>query len=256
MGRLEGKTALITGATGGIGAATARAFLREGAQVMLVDLDGQRLQDTARRMEGGSRLATAAADVGDESALASAFQAAAGTFGGLDIVFANAGIEGQGGPVESFDQAEFRRVIDTNLIGVWLTMKHAVPMLKARGGGVILATASVAGLVGFPGLCPYVASKHAVCGLVKSAALELGEANIRVNAIAPGPIANAMMERVERTLSPGDPGAMRTGLMGALAIKRYGTNEEVAGLALYLASDEAGYLTGGIYTVDGGFTAA
>lgn len=256
MARLDGKSALITGATGGIGAATAEAFLREGARVMLVDLDAERLEETARRLDAGPRAATARADVSDETALASAFEAARDAFGGLDIVFANAGIEGQGGPVEGFDQAEFRRVIDTNLIGAWLTMKQAVPMLKARGGGVILATASVAGLVGFPGLSPYVASKHAVCGLVKSAALELGEVNIRVNAIAPGPIANQMMERVEATLSPGDPGAMRSGLMNNLAIKRYGSNEEVANLALYLASDEAGYTTGAIYTVDGGFTAA
>ena len=135
-------------------------------------------------------------------------------------------------------------------------MKHCVEPMRKQGGGSMIAMASVAGLIGFPGIAPYCATKHAVCGLVKTAALELGESKIRVNAIAPGPIDNRMMRSIAEQMSPEDPDAVRAGIEALIALKRYGTNEEVANLAAFLASNESTYCTGGVYTVDGGFTAA
>jgi NAD(P)-dependent dehydrogenase (short-subunit alcohol dehydrogenase family) len=127
--------------------------------------------------------------------------------------------------------------------------------MKRRGGGSIVATSSMAGLIGAKGLAPYIASKHAVCGLVKSAALELGPAGIRVNAVAPGPIDNRMIRSLESQFSPENPGRMSENLKEQIALKRYGTNEEVARLVLFLASDESSYSTGGVFTMDGGYTA-
>lgn len=255
-GKLDGKVALITGATGGIGAATARRFHAEGAAIMLVDRDDKAPRAAMEALRPGDRIAVAAADASDEAATAAAFDAAVRRFGGLDIVYANAGTEGVAAPLHQQTRADFERVIATNLVGVFFCIKHAVAPLSARGGGSIIATASVAGLVGFAGLSPYVASKHAVIGLVKTAALELGDAGIRVNAIAPGPIENRMMQSVLEQSNPADPESVRADLTAGLALKRFGTNEEVAELALFLASPASSYCTGGVFTVDGGFVAA
>lgn len=255
-GLLAGKAALITGATGGIGGATAARFLGEGAAVMLVDRDEKALRAAADALGGGDRVAFAAADASDETAMGEAFAEAVRRFGGLDIVFANAGTEGVAAPLHRQSRADFERVIATNLIGVFLCIKLAVAPLTARGGGSIIATASVAGLIGFPGLAPYVASKHGVIGLVKTAALELGVSKIRVNAIAPGPIENRMMQSVLEQSNPDDPESARRSITAGLAIKRFGANQEVAALAAFLAGDEAAYCTGGVYTVDGGYVAA
>ncbi len=254
--RLAGKVALVTGATGGIGQATVKLFLREGASVMLVDRGAEELTTARDRLGEEGRIACAAADAADEEATAAAVAATIKAFGGVDILFANAGTEGIVKPIEAVELKEFERVLRTNVLGVWLAMKHCVAPMKQRGRGSIIATASVAGLTGYPGLGPYSASKHAVCGLVKTAALELGAFGIRVNAIAPGPIANRMMESLESQISPAAPTAMREAVSAQIAMKRYGTNEEVAQLAAFLASDEASYCTGGVYPVDGGYTAA
>lgn len=256
MKKLEGKTALITGAAGGIGHATARIFLEEGASVVLVDRTAEQLEAAMGDLPHQGRMAAAAADARDEGAMRAAFDAAVSNFGGLDIVFANAGFEGVSRRVQKYSVDEFEEVLRVNVVGVWLCFKYGAPLLLQRGGGSMIATASVAGLVGFSGLSPYVASKHAVCGLVKTAALEMGERKIRVNAIAPGPIDNRMMRSVETQISPDEPAKMRDALAAQIALRRYGTNDEVARLALFLASDESSYCTGGVYTVDGGFTAA
>ncbi len=256
MNRLKDKVALITGATGGIGEAAAKTFLAEGARVMLVGRSKKKLYETQERLNGGDAVAISVADAGDEAATREAVQTAVEAFGGLDIVFANAGTEGNLKPLDELSLEDFQSVITTNVTGVWLTMKHCVGPLRKRGGGSIIATASIAGMIGFPGLAPYIASKHAVCGLVKTAALELGDANIRVNAIAPGPIDNRMMQSIVTQLSPDAPADARGGITQALAIKRFGASEEVANLALFLASDESSYCTGGVFLIDGGYTAA
>jgi NAD(P)-dependent dehydrogenase (short-subunit alcohol dehydrogenase family) len=152
---------------------------------------------------------------------------------------------------------EFNEVLQINVIGVWLAIKHSVAAMAGRGGGSIIATASIAGVIGMPALGAYIASKHAVCGLVKAAALELGPQKIRVNAIAPGPIANRMIDSIEQQMAPGEAAvALHEYFQTLIALGRYGTNEEVANLALFLASDESSYTTGSINLIDGGFTAA
>lgn len=256
MSRLQGKAALVTGATGGIGEAVARRFLEEGASVMLVGRSAEKLEATGQRLTPHARVAQYLADADDEAATAAAVAATVDAFGGLDILVANAGTEGLVKPLEQQAIEDFERVLRINVIGVWLAMKHCIAPMKQRQGGSIIATSSVAGLIGFPGFSPYIASKHAVYGLVQTAALELGQVNIRVNAIAPGPIDNRMMKSIAEQINPKNPAATRDAMEAMVALKRYGKNEEVANLALFLASDESSYSTGGIFTVDGGFTAA
>ena len=255
-GRLEGKVAIITGATGGIGEATAKRFLNEGASVMLVGRSAEKLRETRARLAVDKGIADFVADATDERATAAAVAATVEAFGGLDILIANAGIEGKIALIEDQTVENFEEVLRTNVIGVWLSMKYCVEPMKKRGGGSIIALSSIAGVIGVPAGAPYFASKHAVCGLVKTAALELGPFGVRVNAIGPGPIDNRMIRSIETQLSPDEPDAMREGFTQLIAMKRYGTNEEVANLALFLASDEASYCTGSIHMIDGGFTAA
>ena len=256
MGRLEGKVAIITGASGGIGSATARKFLDEGASVMLHGRDHGRLEAAATPLDGGDRVAITVGDPAIEADVIALFAATIERFGGVDIVFANAGSEGAVAPLTSISVEDFDAVQTANIRGTWLAMKHAVAPMQARGGGSIIATASVAGSVGVPGLAAYAASKHGINGLVHVAALELSPLGIRVNSVAPGPIDNKMMASVERQASPGDPSLARTGFTALIAMGRYGRDHEVANMVAFLASDEASYCAGGIYPVDGAFLAA
>jgi NAD(P)-dependent dehydrogenase (short-subunit alcohol dehydrogenase family) len=254
MNRLAGKTAIITGATGGIGEATAQLFVNEGANVMLVGRSMKKLQATRARLAADDRVAVAAADAADERATAEAVGAAVKAFGGVDILFANAGMEGLVRPIEAVEMQDFEQILRTNVLGVWLGIKCCIPPMKHRGGGSIIATSSVAGMVGFSGTAPYIASKHAVIGLVKAAAIEVAGFRIRVNAIAPGPIENRMIRSLETQISPENPDAIREGIKSQVPLKRYGTNEEVARLVLFLGSDESAYCSGGVYTIDGAYT--
>ena len=254
--RLDGKVAIVTGATGGIGEATAKRFLDEGASVMLVGRSADKLKETHERLAATSGLAVFVADAIDEEATAAAVGATVETFGGIDILIANAGTEGKFAPIESLTMSDFEDVLRTNVIGVWLSMKYCVEPMKKRGGGSIIALSSIAGMIGSPTMAPYIASKHAVYGLVKTAALELAASNVRVNAIGPGPIDNRMMRAVESQFNPEDIAAAHEFVLSMVPMERYGTNEEVANLALFLASDEASFCTGGIHMIDGGFTAA
>jgi len=253
--RLEGKVAIITGATGGIGQTTAKTFLDHGAKVMLVGRSKDKLDKTFQTLGGDESLAQVVAEAGHEDQMAAAVQATLRAFGGVDILLANAGTEGMTGPIENQTYENWQEVLNTNVIGVWLAMKYCVAPMKARGGGSIIALSSIAGMIGSPALSPYVASKHAVFGLVKTAAAELGESRIRVNAIGPGPIDNRMIASIEEQLSPDEPGAIRDMMETLIPMSRYGTEQEVANMALFLASDESTYCTGSIHMVDGGFIA-
>ncbi len=253
--RLDGKVAVITGATGGIGEATAKLFLDEGASVMLVGRSAEKLKATRQRLEAENNLADFVADAADEDATAAAVAATIDAFGGVDILMANAGTEGNFAPIESLTMSEFESVLRTNVIGVWLAMKYCVEPMKKRGSGSIIAISSIAGMIGFPTMAPYIASKHAVYGLVKTAALELAASGIRVNAIGPGPIDNRMIRSLESQFSPEDTAAGQELIVSKVPMQRYGTNEEVANLALFLAGDESTFCTGGIHMIDGGFTA-
>jgi NAD(P)-dependent dehydrogenase (short-subunit alcohol dehydrogenase family) len=254
--RLDGKVAIVTGAAGGIGGATARLFLELGAKVMMSDLDAANLEEAAQGLEENENCGTTTANCLDEAGLRALVSSTVERFGRLDIMVANAGIEGVLKPIDELSIEEFEFVLRTNVLGVWLSIKHAAPAMKSGGGGAIVALSSVAGLVGFPGMAPYIASKHAVYGLVKTAALELAAAKIRVNAVAPGPVDNRMMQSLGNQLGAGDPGGFRTTLERMVPVGRYGTNEEIAQLIAFLASDAASYCTGGLYLADGGYVAA
>jgi len=254
--RLDGKVAIITGATGGIGEATAKLFLELGARVMLVARSADKLTATRARLEDYGETSESLSDAADEKGIGAAVEATVDRFGGLDILIANAGTEGALKPIEALSVDEFEHTMRTNVTGVWLAMKHSVAPMKSRGGGSIVALSSIAGVIGFPAMSPYIASKHAVYGLVKTAALELGPSNIRVNAVGPGPIDNRMMRSLQDQLASGDPMALRGQIEAGIAMRRYGTNEEVAHLLAFLASDAASYCSGAIYLVDGGYVAA
>lgn len=249
MNGLQNKRVIITGAAGGIGAATARRFLAEGARVFLVDR-AEAVADIAATL--GAPYAVA--DVSDESATRAFVTAAVEALGGLDVYVANAGTEGHVHPLVEVDQADFDRVLAVNVRSTWLGIKHAVPhLLKTRGNFV--ATASVAGLIGSPGLGPYIASKHAVLGLVKTAAVEYGPAGVRVNAVCPGPIENRMMRSIEEQAAPGAASTVHDSFAHMVPMGRYGTNEEIAAAIVFLASPEASYCTGAALVADGGFVA-
>ncbi len=251
---LEHKVAIITGGSGGIGQATGRVFAAAGASVLLVDLDEEALAKAVVACES-DRVSAFSADVSDPAAAQAYVQAAVDRYGGVDICFANAGTEGKVAPLVDQDPADVGRVLDVNVKGVWLAIKYAVPKMIERGGGSFIATSSVAGFVGAQGLGPYVASKHAVVGLVKTAAIEYGKHGVRVNSIHPGPIDNRMMDSIQRQASPDAPDVVRAGFESQVPMGRYGLNEEIANLALFLAGTSAGYCTGAQFVADGGYLA-
>lgn len=251
---LQDKVAIVTGGCGGIGAATAKKFLAAGAKVLLVDLKQDAVDETVKRLDS-SRLRGFAADVSKADHAFAYVKAAVEAFGHLDILHANAGVEGVIKPLVDYPEAEFDRVLSVNVKGVFLAMKAAIPHLQNRAGASIVATASVAGLIGSAGMAAYIASKHAVVGLVKTAAVELGPLQIRVNAIAPGPVDNRMMRSIEDQAAPGKGEVVKAGFTAQVPMGRYATNEEVADMALFLAGPHSSYSTGGVYLVDGGFVA-
>ena len=253
MARLEGKVAIITGATGSIGSTAAKLFVREGARVVLVDRDTNSLQ--ALCSELGARARFVEADVSHPGDNMRCVEAAVKHFGGVDILFANAGIEGTVCPLTELSPEIFERVWSVNVMGPFLGIKYAAPEMVKRGGGSIVISSSIAGLIGTPGLGAYVTSKHALTGLARTAALELAPQQIRVNTIHPGPIDNRMMRSIEDQAAPGHADDVKHGFEAKIALGRYGTNEEIANLALFLASKESSYCTGAQFVADGGYTA-
>ena len=255
MGKLEGKVAIITGGAGGIGKAAARMFVAEGADVLLVDRDEAALQTAAREI-GSNRVATCIADVTQPDSTQKYVQAAVERFGGVDIYLANAGIEGKVKPIVDYDVETFDQVIAVNVRGVWLGLKYVIPEIAKRGGGSIVITSSVAGVGGLAGVAPYVTSKHAVIGLMRSAALECAPQKIRVNTVNPAPVETRMMRSLEEGLMPGHAEAVHESLRQRIPMGRYGEPDDIARLMLFLSSDDAGFLTGGVYMADGGMTAS
>jgi NAD(P)-dependent dehydrogenase (short-subunit alcohol dehydrogenase family) len=251
--RFEGKTVVITGAAGGIGRATARRFAEEGANLVLVDLPDSGLADAEADVRNlGAETLAVPADVTKANDVANYASLARQKFGGIDAFFNNAGIEGWVGPTTDYPEEIFDRVIAVNVKGVWLGMKYVVPVMRERGGGSIVNTASVAGLAGTPSLIAYGASKHAVIGMSKSAALEFGRDKIRCNAICPSPIETRMMRSIERGSNPDDPEAVHQMMAANIPLGRYGEPEEVGALVAFLCSEDAKFISGGIYTIDGG----
>ena len=253
MGRLEGKVAIVSGAAGGIGAAAARRFAAEGARVVLVDRDAGRLEAQARAI--GEAASHVVADVSSEDDTQRYVAAAVERHGGFDVLLANAGILGQVKPIADYPVDVFDAVLRVNVRGVWLALKYAMPELARRGGGSIVVTASTAGVRGSAGLSAYVASKHAVVGMMRTAALEGAASGIRVNSVNPSPVETAMIRELESGIDPASREEARRHLESRSPLRRYAEAEEVASLMLFLASDESRFVTGGVHMIDGGRTA-
>jgi NAD(P)-dependent dehydrogenase (short-subunit alcohol dehydrogenase family) len=251
-----GKVALVTGGGNGIGRAASVAFARHGAKVVVVDRDAAGAEATAGiiRQNGGDALAVTA-DVTRSADVKAYVKATIEKFGQVDCFFNNAGIEGKVTPIAEYDEAVFDQVIGVNLKGVFLGLRHVLPEMIRQGGGAVVNTASVAGLVGTPGMPAYVASKHAVIGLTKTAAGEVARQGIRVNAVCPGPVDTRMIHALEEQLAPGNPASVEERYKSAIPSGRYTTPEEIANMVLFLCSDLASNTTGGQFVVDGGRTA-
>lgn len=253
MTRLQDKVAIITGGAGGIGIAAARKFVAEGAKVLLVDLDREALANAAGEL--GDEAAWCVADVSDPEETRAYVRSALEAFGGVDILLANAGVEGSVTPIVDQDVEMFDKVLAVNVRGAWLGLKYTIPEITKRGGGSVIITSSVAGIHGSPGLSPYVTSKHAVIGMMRSAALECAPHNIRVNTVNPSPVETRMMRSLEEGIMPGNAPSAHDAIAATIPLGRYGEPSDVADLMCFLASDEAGFLTGGVYMVDGGVSA-
>ena len=251
-----GKVALVTGGGNGIGRAACVGFAQGGAKVVVVDRDGAAAEATAGivRQNGGEALAVTA-DVTKAQEVKAYVKAAIDKYGRIDCFFNNAGIEGKVAPTADYDEAVFDAVIGVNVKGVFLGLRHVLPEMIRQGGGSIVNTASVAGLVGTPGMPAYVASKHAVIGLTKTAAGEVARQGIRVNAVCPGPVDTRMIHALEQQLAPDDPASITAKYQAALPTGRYSTVEEIANMVLFLCSDLASNTTGGQFVVDSGRTA-
>ena len=251
MGKLEGKVAIVTGAASGIGRASALLFAEEGARVVVADWDAAKGEEVAREVKGkGGEAKFVKVDVSRAEDVQMMVNAAVGSYGRLDVLFNNAGVEGEQAPTADCTLENFDRVIAINLRGVFLGMKYGIAAMLKTGGGSIINNASVAGLVGFTGIPAYSASKGGVIQLTKTAVLEYAKEHVRVNAICPGVIWTPM---VERFTSAGEE--VRRALEAMEPVGRFGTAEEVARLALFLASEDSSFCTGAPFVVDGGFVA-
>jgi NAD(P)-dependent dehydrogenase (short-subunit alcohol dehydrogenase family) len=249
-GKLNGKVALVTGGTSGIGKTTAIEFARVGAKVVLTgrrEKEGAQVVDEIRKLGGDA--AFVRADVAKDADVKAMVDFTVGKYGRLDVAFNNAGVEWTG-PLDQATEAEYRRVFDINVWGVLNSMRHEIPVMLKNGGGAIVNNSSVAGHVGFAQVSVYIASKHAVEGLTKSVALEFAKQNIRINAVAPGVIATDMLDRFA-----GKEGEMRDSLASITPVGRIGAVEQIAAAVLYLCSDDARFTTGTSLVVDGGYLA-
>ena len=251
-----GKVALVTGAANGIGRATALNFARQGAKLVLVDRDREAGEATAGVIrQQGAEARFVAADVTKGAEVAGYVKAAVDAYGSIDCFFNNAGIEGKWAHTAEYDEDMFDAVIAVNVKGVFLGLRHVLPVMLQQKRGAVVNTASVAGLVATPGMPAYVASKHAVIGLTKTAAGEVARQGVRVNAVCPGPVDTRMIHSLESQLNPADPGKIARRYQAAQPTGRYTTAEEISNVVVFLCSDLASNITGAQYVVDGGRTA-
>src|SRR5947209_17398480 len=252
-GILDGKVALVTGGGGGIGRASALAMIREGAKVAVADFNAAAARDTVAQINAaGGQAITLTGDVTRVDDVRVLVQDTLSAYGRLDCAFNNAGIAGwqvdaAGKKTAEWSEESFDRMIAVNLKGVWLCMKEEIPRMQSQGGGAIVNTASIAGLIGLQTSSAYVAAKHGVIGLTKTAALEYADAQIRVNAVCPGFIETGMTEDTMRRRGEA--------ILGQIPVRRMGEPGEIAEMVVWLSSDRASYVTGASYNVDGGWMA-
>jgi 3alpha(or 20beta)-hydroxysteroid dehydrogenase len=248
------QTAVITGAANGIGLATTHLFLANGWNVVAFDLDEVALGQI-KSGDGSGRLEVVAGDVAREDDWRRAVERASQAFGGLDGLVNNAGVAGPLADLLSYPLDDFDRVMSVNLKGTLLGMRACIPLMLARGGGAVVNVSSIVGLTGGRNIHAYTASKHAVLGLTKSAAVEFAASGVRINAVCPSPTATEMMFSLERNLAPQDPESVRASFASASPMGRYGKPDEIAAAAFWLCSPAASFVTGIALPVDGGMLA-
>lgn len=253
MGRLEGKVAVITGGAGGIGRAAGALFAAEGADVLLVDIGEDALKEAVNSI-GSNRVSYCVADVTSEDDNNRMIATASERYGGVDVLLANAGTEGDVLPITEYDPQRFDALMALNVKGPWLGIRSSIPEMAKRGGGSVIITSSVAGLQGTPGIVPYGTSKHAVIGLARGAAKELAQQNIRVNTVNPSPVETQMMRRLESGMNPAGAAEVKASLEAQIPLGRYAEADDIAKVMLFLASDDAAFITGSVYAADGGYT--
>jgi NAD(P)-dependent dehydrogenase (short-subunit alcohol dehydrogenase family) len=254
--RLDGRVAVVTGAAGVIGSATLRLLAERGARIVAVDRRGADLDSAIKELPSSAQAIAVTADVTDEDEVKEYVRKAVDKFGTIDAFYNNAGIEGEVKAIPDYPLESFRRVLDVNVVGVFLGMKYVLPVMLKQKKGSIINTASIAGLLGSPHIAVYSASKHAVIGLTKSAAWECTGTGVRINCVCPGLIDSRMLRAVFQGRSGGNAPPPIEKMIERIPARRLGLASEVASIVAFLASDEASYVSGSAYTVDGGRTAA
>ncbi len=254
--RLDGKVAVVTGAAGVICSATAQLLAERGARIVAVDRKAADLKAAMADLPASADALAVTADVTGEDEVADYVRAAIEKFGVIDVFYNNAGIEGDIAPITKYSLATFRKVLDVNVVGVFLGLKHVLPVMLKQNKGSIINTASIAGLIGSPDIAVYSASKHAVIGLTKSAALECTATGVRVNCVCPGQIDSRMLSAIVEGRNPGDAPVPTERIVDRTPARRLGQASEVAAVVAFLASDDASYVSGSAYTVDGGRVAS